>query len=149
MLLGERLWRRRFAADPRVVGQPVTLDGKPYTVIGVMPAHVGVGVIPRLYNDVFLPIGQYDDELFLSRHVNAIAAIGRLRPGVGLAEARAEMDTIARALAAAYPEANKGVGVNAGAARGGPRRRSAAQAGAPPRRGDVRAGSLRAPTSAT
>ena len=112
VLLGERLWRRRFAADPRVVGQPVTLDGKPYTVIGVMPAHVGVGVIPRLYNDVFLPIGQYDDELFLSRHVNAAAAIGRLRPGVGLAEARAEMDTIARSLAAAYPEANKGVGVN-------------------------------------
>ena len=112
VLLGERLWRRRFAADPHVVGQPVTLDGQPYTVIGVMPAHVGVGVIARLYNDVFLPIGQYDDELFLSRHVNAIAAIGRLHPGVGLAEAGAEMDTIARALAAAYPEANKGVGVN-------------------------------------
>ena len=112
VLLGERLWRRRFAADPRVVGQPVTLDGKPYTVIGVMPAHVGVGVIPRLYNDVFLPIGQYDDELFLSRHVNAAAAIGRLRPGVGLAEARVEMDTIARSLEAAYPEANKGVGFN-------------------------------------
>ena len=113
VLLGERLWRRRFAADTRVVGQPVTLDGKPYTVIGVMPAHVGVGVIRRLYDDVFLPIGQYDDELFLSRHVNAAAAIGRLRPGVGLAEARAEMDTIATSLAAAYPEANKGVGVNA------------------------------------
>ena len=112
VLLGERLWRRRFAADPRVVGQPVTLDGKPHTVIGVMPAHVGVGVIPRLFNDVFLPIGKYDDELFLSRHVNAAAAIGRLRPGVGLAEARAEMDSIARSLAAAYPEANKGVGVN-------------------------------------
>jgi predicted permease len=112
VLLGERLWRRRFAADPRVIGQPVTLDGKPYTVIGVMPAHVGVGVIPRLFNDVFLPIGQYDDELFLSRHVNAAASIGRLRPGVGLAEARAEMDTIAKSLAATYPQANKGVGVN-------------------------------------
>ena len=112
VLLGERLWRRRFAADPHVVGQPVTLDGKPYTVIGVMPAHVGVGVIPRLYNDAFLPIGQYDDELFLSRHVNAAAAMGRLRPDVGLAEARAEMDTIARSLEAAHPEANKGVGFN-------------------------------------
>ena len=112
VLLGERLWRRRFAADPRVVGQPVTLDGKPYTVIGVMPAHVGVGVIARLFNDVFLPIGQNDDELILSRHVNAAAVIGRLRSGVGLAEARAEMDTIARSLEAAYPAANKGVGVN-------------------------------------
>ncbi len=81
VLLGESLWRRVFAADPQVVGQTVTLDGKPHTVIGVMPAHVGVGVIPRLYNDVFLPIGQYDDPLFLSRHVNAIDAIGRLGPG--------------------------------------------------------------------
>jgi putative ABC transport system permease protein len=111
-LLGERLWRRRFGADPRVVGQPVTLDGTPYTVIGVMPAHVGVGVIPRLYNDVFLPIGQYDDELFRVRHVNAAAAMGRLRPDVGLAAARAEMDTMARSLEAEYPEANKGVGFN-------------------------------------
>ena len=47
---------------------------------------------------MFLPIGQYDDELFLSRHVNAAAAMGRLRLNVGLAEARAEMDTIARSL---------------------------------------------------
>jgi predicted permease len=111
VLLGESLWRRVFGADPQVVGQTVTLDGKPHTVIGVMPAHVGVGVIPRLYNDVFLPIGQYDDPLFLSRHVNAINAIGRLGPS-GLAEARADLETIASALAAAYPEANKGVGVN-------------------------------------
>ncbi|HUE85142.1 MAG TPA: ABC transporter permease [Vicinamibacterales bacterium] len=138
VLLGERLWRRRFASDPGVVGQPVTLDGKLYTVIGVMPAYVGVGVIPRLYNDVFLPIGQYDDELFLSRHVNATAAIGRLRPDVGLAEARAEMDTIARSLEAVYPEANKGVGVNVLPLKRGPRRPSAAHAGAPPRDGDVR-----------
>jgi predicted permease len=112
VLLGERLWRRRFAADPHVIGQHVTLEGEPYTVIGVMPARVGVGVIPRLYNDVFLPIGQYGDELFLSRHVNAAAVIGRLRPGVDVAEARAEMDTVATSLAAAYPESNNGVGIN-------------------------------------
>jgi predicted permease len=112
VLLGERLWRRRFDADPLVVGQPVMLDGQPYTVIGVMPARVGVGVTPRLYDDVFLPIGQYDDELFLSRYVNAAAAIGRLRPDVSLAEARAELEAIARSLEAAYPEANTGVGVN-------------------------------------
>ena len=111
-LLGESLWRRAFAADPQVVGQTVTLDGRPHTVIGVMPAHVGVGVIPRLYNDVFLPIGQHDDPLFLSRHVNALDAIGRLRPGAGLAEARADLETIARSLEAAYPAANKGVGVS-------------------------------------
>ena len=112
VLLGEGLWQRRFGADPDVVGRPVTLDGVPYTVIGVMPGHVGVGVIPRLYNDVFVPIGQYDDALFWSRDVHAASVIGRLRPGVGRAEAHAEMTTIAQALAVAYPDANRGQGVN-------------------------------------
>jgi predicted permease len=90
----------------------VTLDNTPHTVLGVLPGHVGVGVIPRLYNDVFLPIGQNNDVLFLSRHVHNAAAIGRLRPDVALDEARAETVAIASALESAYPDANKGVGVN-------------------------------------
>jgi len=112
VLLGERLWRRLYGGDPRVVGQAVTLSGKPHTVIGVMPAHVGIGVIARLYNDVFLPIGQYDDKMFLSRHVNAMDVIGRVRNDVSLAEVRADLGAIASALEAAYPDANKGIGVN-------------------------------------
>ena len=112
VLLGERQWRRRFAADPGVVGRTVTLDGKPYTVIGIVPARVGVGVIPRLFDDVFLPIGQYDDPLFLARHVTGIDVIGRLRPGSDVASARAELATISEALAAAHPESNRGVGAN-------------------------------------
>lgn len=112
VILGERLWRRRFGGDPRVVGRTVTLDGKPHSVIGVVPTRVGVGVIPRLFDDVFLPIGQYDDPLFLSRHVNAMDVIGRLRPGIDVTTARAEFLTISEALAAAYPETNRGVGAN-------------------------------------
>ena len=112
VLLGESLWRRTFAADPTIVGETVTLNSKPHTVIGVIPAHVGVGVIARLYNDVFLPIGQNDDKMFLSRHVNAMNVIGRLGPGVDLTQVRADFETTARSLEVAYPEANKGVGVN-------------------------------------
>lgn len=112
VLLGEGLWRRTFAADPTIVGETVTLNSKPHTVIGVIPAHVGVGVIPRLYNDVFLPLGQNDEEIFLSRHVNAMSVIGRLGPGVALTQVRADFETAARSLEVAYPEANKGVGVN-------------------------------------
>lgn len=111
VMLGEGLWRRRFGADRDVVGRPVTLDGTPYTVIGVMPAHVGVGVIPRLYSDVFLPIGQNDDPLFRSRDVHAASVIGRLRTGVDRGQAQAEMTTIAHSLALAYPDANRGSGV--------------------------------------
>jgi predicted permease len=110
VLLGERLWRRRFAADPGVVGKAAILDGQPHTVIGVVPARVGVGVIPRLFDDVFLPIGQYDDPLFLSRHVTGMDVIGRLRPGADAATAQAELATISEALAAAYPDANRGIG---------------------------------------
>jgi predicted permease len=110
-LLGEGLWRRRFGADPGVIGRSITLDGRPHTVIGVLPATVGVGVIARRYNDVVVPIGQYEDPVFRSRHVNAAAAIGRLRAGVTIAEARAEMEAIARALQAAYPADNAGVGL--------------------------------------
>ena len=112
VVLGEGLWRRRFGAAPDVVGRPVTLDGVPYTVIGVMPGHVGVGVIPRLYNDVFVPIGQYDDALFLSRDVHTASVLGRLRPAVGRTQAHAELTTIAEALAVAYPDANRGQGVS-------------------------------------
>ena len=112
VLLGESLWRRVFAADPTIVGATVILNGKPHTVIGIMPAHVGVGVIARLYNDVFLPIGQNDDELFLSRHVNAVNVIGRLGPGVDLTQVRADFATLARSLEVAYPDVNKGVGAN-------------------------------------
>jgi predicted permease len=112
VLLGENLWRRTFAADPTIVGEIVTLNNEPHTVIGVIPEHVGVGVIARLYNDLFLPIGQNDDQMFLSRHVNAMNVIGRLRPGVDLAEVRADFEMTARSLEIAYPEANKGVGVN-------------------------------------
>ena len=112
VVLGEGVWRRVFGASPRVVGETVRLNGKPHTVIGVMPAHVGVGVIARMYNDVFLPIGQYDDEMFLSRHVTAINVIGRVRTGVSLDEVRAEFDATARSLELAYPDANKAVGVH-------------------------------------
>lgn len=111
-LLGESLWRRTFAANPAIVGETVTLNGEPHTVIGVIPAHVGVGVIARLYNDVFLPIGQNDDEMFLSRHANGVSVIGRLGRDVDLAQVRAEFETTARSLEAAYPDANKGIGVN-------------------------------------
>jgi hypothetical protein len=51
---GEGFWTRRFARDPFVIGQNITLDGRPHTVIGVMPGYVG-WPIPCLFNDVFLP----------------------------------------------------------------------------------------------
>jgi predicted permease len=113
-LLGEGFWARRFAADPQIVGQVLTLNGRNYSVIGVVPASVRLQQVNGSFlNDVFLPIAQNDDTLFFERGVNnGTLGLGRLKPGVSVAQARAEMQTIASHLATAYPDANNGTGVN-------------------------------------
>src|SRR5712691_1150474 len=114
VVLGEGLWKRRFAANPNIVGTSVTLNGKAHTVVGVMPHSVrllNAGEAP--FNDAFTPLAQYDPKLFRNRGVNdGTQGLARLKSGVTLAAARADMATIAGRLASAYPEANKGVGVN-------------------------------------
>jgi predicted permease len=103
------LWKRRFASSPAIVGKSIPLNGAAYTVIGVLPSEFTFYGIQR---DVFTPIGQLNDPSFLDRRVDFSAhAIGRLKPGVTLAQASADMDTIARNLAVAYPEADKSVGI--------------------------------------
>src|SRR5438105_1970846 len=110
IVLGYGLWRGRFGGDPRVVGQTVTLGSKPYTVVGVMPEDfrtlpsnlVSPG---QFYRPVAEP---HDEGERASRHLRAIA---RLKPGVTLDEAQAEMSVIASRLGRAHPEADTGYGV--------------------------------------
>jgi predicted permease len=113
-LLGEEFWKRRFSGDPQVIGQNLTLDGRKYAVIGIVPAAVRMERIDdSFFNDVFIPIGQYDDPLFYERGTgNQTMGLGRLKPGVTLAQAQAEMNTISTNLAAAYPEDDTGIGAN-------------------------------------
>jgi predicted permease len=107
VLLSDGLWRRKFGASPDVVGKSLTIDGKAYTVVGVVP-----GNFPFMSpSDVFVPIGQWDDPTFRDRRVGMGGfALGRLKPGVSLEQARADFESISRNLAAAYPEANAGTG---------------------------------------
>ena len=99
------LWERRLGGDPKVLGKTVTLDGKPYTIVGVMPDGFHFpGTEPPAKTDLWLPWSAPASGFFLSRDVDAIA---RLKPGVTLARARVEMDAIAERLARAYP-ADKG-----------------------------------------
>ena len=108
-ILSGGLWKRRFGSSPAILGHPVDLDGSSYTVIGILPSGFTFYGTQR---DVFTPIGQWNDPSFLDRRVDMSAhAIGRLRPGVTLAQASADMDTVARNLAVAYPEADKSVGI--------------------------------------
>src|SRR5919108_1327394 len=107
-ILGDGLWKRKFGSSPEVLGRSITLNGKVYTVIGVAQEHI-TGFSP---SDVFVPVGQWNDPTFRDRRTGmGMNAIGRLKPGVSIEQARADMDRVAQNLAVAYPEADKGSGI--------------------------------------
>src|SRR6267154_745701 len=108
-ILSDGLWNRKFGSAHDVLGKNITLNGTAYTIIGVAPGH-----ITGLSNtDIFVPIGQWNDPTFRDRRISmGMNSIGRLKVGVNLDQARAEMSRIAENLAIAYPEANKGSGIS-------------------------------------
>lgn len=107
-ILADGIWKRKFGSSPEVLGRSITLNGKVYTVVGVAAGRI-TGFSPT---DVFVPVGQWNDPTFRDRRIGmGMSAIGRLKPGVSIEQARADMDRVAENLAAAYPEADKGSGV--------------------------------------
>ncbi len=109
-LISERLWKRKFGSARNVLGKSIALDGKGYTVVGVIPASFDLLLQAFIVKDVYVPIMQWDTSLLTDRSAGlAIHGIGRLKPGITVEQARADMAMITRNLAAAYPDANKGV----------------------------------------
>jgi len=105
-VLSHRLWQSRFGADPSVVGHTIALDNQRYTVVGVLPATFEM----LRWADVWMPLGQYNDDL--TEHVHhAFVAIARLKRGFSLAQAREEINALNRMEAATYPDAHKNFGV--------------------------------------
>ncbi|HET9792819.1 MAG TPA: ABC transporter permease [Thermoanaerobaculia bacterium] len=110
-LIGAELWKRKFSGALDVVGSRIVLDGKDYTIVGVVPAGFDLTLRGANRSEVFLPIGQWGNSLLNERGAGlGIFGVGRMRPGVSLAQARADMSRVARNLADAYPEQNKGIG---------------------------------------
>ena len=110
-ILGESLWRTRFAASNDVLGKGITLGGRSYVIVGVVPSTPDIAAGRSSATDVFLPIGQWDNDLLNTRTAGlGISGIARLRSGVTIDQARADMDRVTRNLAATYPEADKRVG---------------------------------------
>jgi putative ABC transport system permease protein len=105
-VLEHRLWRERFASDPGVVGQTIQLDRDSYLVVGVAPP----GFSYPEGTDLWRPLEH--DDVFRSHSRGAwyLGVIGRLRPGIPLAQAGEEVRVIAARLAREYPDANEGVG---------------------------------------
>ncbi|HEY1434434.1 MAG TPA: ABC transporter permease [Thermoanaerobaculia bacterium] len=111
-VLGERLWRSRFGADPAVVGRPITLDGSACTIVGVLPATFKT---PPEYPPAELWLALTHDPIFADlqqrRGGHYLRIYGRLGPGVRLEAAQAELATIESSLARQYPKENEGWGV--------------------------------------
>ncbi|HEX5438243.1 MAG TPA: ABC transporter permease [Gemmatimonadaceae bacterium] len=108
VVLSDGFWRRRFGADPRVVGRTVTLDGQPFTIVGVMPASFR---FPAGDPDVWAPISLItDDDIPHIRSLRWMEVVARLRPGVSVATAQSQTTALLARLAAAYPKSNEGWG---------------------------------------
>ncbi len=107
-LISHRLWAGRFGADPGVIGQTLTLDGIPVTVVGVMPASFG---FPDPAVDVWAVL-RFDAEDRANRRSHQWNVVARLADGVSMERAQAEMDAIADRIAVDHPEDMTGWGVN-------------------------------------
>jgi predicted permease len=103
ILLGHRLWTARFGADPGVIGRDVVANGRPTTVVGVMPPGFGFPIAESFW----LPLQL--DPAGIVRGQGRLDVFGRLRPGVDLEAARREFDGITGRLAEAYPDTHAGV----------------------------------------
>jgi putative ABC transport system permease protein len=102
VVIGDRLWKRRFGADPEILGKPIRLDNEDYTVVGVMPEKSEFPVTAELWT----PLALDPDEMH-SRTKRQLQAMGRLKPGRTAAQAAAEIDAIGARLARQYPDTNK------------------------------------------
>ena len=109
-VVSENLWHSRFGSDPALIGQSITLDMRPFTVVGILPASFRYpDGAPR--QDVWISVAQ--DPLFGPRLFQpgsrVLAGIGRLKPGVSLAQAQAEMKTLGTRLANEFPTEDSGL----------------------------------------
>jgi putative ABC transport system permease protein len=121
VILSHRLWQRRFGSDPNVIGQQITVEGQAYTVVGVLPFDFRIFRVLNRELDVYIPLTL--DRARLARNIIANDAeergnseqimfvYARLKPGVLLEQAQAEMNTIYGRLERDHANSNSGVGV--------------------------------------
>jgi len=111
VVLSHDLWERRFGSDPAILGRTIRLNREDYTVIGVMPAEFHLmGLIAQLWTPLVLT---QSDQTEAAHNDRSFRFFGRLKPGVTLEQARAEMSALARRAAEAFPETEKGWGASA------------------------------------
>ena len=106
-VVSERLWRERLGGDPRAVGRGLVLDGRTFTVAGVLPAAFQF----LTDSDVITTLRPGMPAIYAERSVDAVAVLARLKPGVTMRQAEGELGTIQQELDRRYPDANRNIGV--------------------------------------
>jgi len=111
VILSHGLWKRRFGADPNLNGQTIALDGKNYTVVGIMPEGF---YFPTKEVDLWVPWGLDPTQISKLRRPHFMRVVARLKSGKTLAQAQTEMNTIAARLEEEYPGTNVKMGAGLG-----------------------------------
>jgi predicted permease len=114
VMITEGLWQRKFGGRKDIIGQRMVLDDVGRTIVGVVPSsfHLHIQNFQRggPMNEVYVPVGEYNEPKFYSERDAGwgLDAIGRLKPGVSLQQAREDMERVSRDLTEAYPDVNTG-----------------------------------------
>jgi len=106
VILSNAFWQERWKGDRALVGKAIRLDGKPYTVVGILQKGPG----DRVENKLYLPLAFTPEQI--NHDFHWLLVMGRLKPGVTIAQANAEMAGIAKRIADAFPDAKKGWGIS-------------------------------------
>ena len=106
VILSNRLWSQHFGADRNIIGKDIRMNGEPYTVVGVMPP----GIHDRFNSQLWVPLAFRPEQINHDAHFMLVMA--RLKDGVSLAQAQAEMNGIAQQLQNEYPKSNANWGVS-------------------------------------
>jgi predicted permease len=115
IVLGYSYWMKRFGGDPGVVGKQVRVDGQPMRIIGVSPKgfsglHAGADMDGYMTLNT-LAARPYVNNFFTERKTRPLTVMGRLKPGVSVAEAQSSVDVLARGFEAQYPATDSGIGI--------------------------------------
>ncbi|MCI0490799.1 MAG: ABC transporter permease [Blastocatellia bacterium] len=105
VVISHDLWNRRFKGDASILDRSINLDGRAYTVVGVMPS----GFDFPQEADFWVPIEQESKQLLAFRHISVLSVIARLKQGVTIESAQTQMDVLAARLEKSYPATNSGV----------------------------------------
>jgi predicted permease len=107
VMISAGMWKTKFGSTPDAIGKSLTLNGTDYTIVGIVPASFHLYMQNFRTSDIYVLVGQWKDVIFHQRNVGmGMNAVARLKPGVTLEQARADMERVTQNLAAAYPDAD-------------------------------------------